>query len=130
MCSMAQHSWPRLLELVRASIPEIEDAGQADGEGTQRRIQGGGNQIARRHFRVGWQSVDFRFVNQQIERVESAEHLLVGAVEIRPVLASPVQLLDPCLRSLSKLSDGTKLDRLGRAGLRAGWLHATLQPVV
>src|SRR5580692_1385124 len=127
---MAQHSWPRLLELVRASIPEIEDAGQADGEGSHCRIQGGGNQVARRHFRVGWQSVDFRLVNQQIERVESAEHFLVGAVEIRPALAGPVQLLDPCLRPFSKLSYGSKLDRLRRAGLRAGGLHATLQPVV
>src|ERR1700676_406696 len=113
---MAHHSWPRLLELVRASIPEIEDAGQADGERSQRRIQGGGNQIARRHFRVGWQSVDFRFVNQQIERVESPEHLLVRAVEVRPALAGPVQLLDSCLRPLSKLSYGSKLDRLRRAG--------------
>src|SRR5580704_19154425 len=130
MCSMAQHSWPRLLDLVRASIPEIEDAGQAYGEGSQCRIQGGGNQIARRHFRVGWQSVDFRFVNQQIERVESPEDLLVGAVEIGPALAGPVQLLDSCLRSLPKLAYGSKLDRLGRASLRAGGLHATLQPVI
>src|SRR5580704_14728989 len=127
MCSMAHHSWPRLLELVRASIAEIEDAGQADGEGAQRRIQGGGNEIARRHFRVGWQSVDFRSVNQQIERVEPPEHFLVGAVEIRPALAGPVQLLDSCLRPLAKLADGSKLDRLGRTGLRAGGLHATLQ---
>src|SRR5260370_1876079 len=119
MCSMAHNSWSRLPALVRASIPEIEDAGQADGDRAQRRIHGGGNQIARRHLRVGWQSVDFGLVNQQIERVQSSEHFLVGAVEIRPALTGLVQLLDSCLRSLSKLTYGSKLNRLRRAGLRA-----------
>src|SRR5258708_39526280 len=115
---MALHSWPRLPVLAPAPIPETEDAGQANEDRAQRRIQRRGNQIARRHLRGGWQPVDFRFVDQQVERVESSEHILVGAVEIRPVLADPRQLLDPCLRSLSKLAYRAELNRLPRTCLR------------
>src|SRR5882762_8303052 len=130
MCSMALRSWPRLPVFLRASIAEIEDAGEGDDDRSQDRIHRRGNQVARRHLRIGRQSVDFRLVYQQIERVQPAEHLLVGAVEIRPVFPCPVQLLYPRLRSFSKLADGTKLNRLGRAGFRAGGLHPALQPVV
>src|SRR5258708_7186694 len=127
---MALHSWPWFSVRASAPIAETEDAGQADDDRAQRRIQRRGNQIARRHLRVGWQPVDFRFVDAKEERVDAREHLVVGAVEIRPVLAGPVQLLDPCLRSLSKLAYGAELNGLRRTGLRAGRLHATLQPVV
>src|SRR5882672_9049477 len=130
MCSMALRSWPRLPVLFRASIAEIEEAGEAEDDGPQYRRHRRGNQIASRHLRIGRQSVDFRSVHQQVERVQPAVHLLVGAVEIRPVLPRPVELLHPRSRSLSKLADGPKLDRLGRAGFRAGGLHPALQPVV
>src|SRR3989475_6219486 len=130
MCSMALRSWPCLPVLLRASIAETEDAGDPDDDRSQDRIYRRGNQVARRHLRIGRQSVDFRLVHQQIERVQPTEHLLVGAVEIRPVLPRPVQLLHARLRSLSKLADGPKLNRLGRAGFRAGGLHPALQPVV
>src|SRR3984893_15167816 len=130
MCSTALRSWPRLPVLLRAAIAEIEDAGEADDDRSQDRRDRRGNQIARRHLRIGRQSVDFRLVHQQVERVQPAEHLLVGAVEIRPALARPVQLLHPRFRSLSKLAYGAELDRLGRAGFRAGGLHPALQPVV
>src|SRR5258708_16600962 len=127
---MALRSWPWLPVLLRASIAEIEDAGEADDDRSQARIYRRGNQIARRPLRVGRQSVDFRSVHQQIEGVQPAEHLLVSAVEIRLALPRLVQLLHARLRSLSKLADGPKLNRLGRAGFRAGGLHPALQPVV
>src|SRR6266478_10201321 len=130
MCSMALLSWPRLPVLLRASIAEIEDAGEADDDRSQERRDRRGNEIARRHLRIGRQSVDFRSVHEQVERIQPAEHLLVGAVEVRLVLARPVQLLYPRFRSLAKLADGPELNRLGRAGFRAGGLHPALQPVV
>src|ERR1700694_2763914 len=130
MCSMGLRSWPRLSVLLRASTAEVEDAGQGDDDRSQHRIDRSGNEIARRHLRIGRQSVDFRSVDEQVERIQPAQHLVVGAVEIRLVLADLVQLLYPRLRSLSKLADGPKLNRLGRAGFRAGGLHPALQPVV
>src|SRR5882762_11072051 len=112
MCSMGLLSWPLLPVLLRASIAEVEDAGEADDDRSQDRIQRRGNQIARRQLRIGRQSVDLRRVHEQVERVQPAEHLLVGAVEIRPALPRLVQLLLPRSRSCSKVADGSELDRL------------------
>src|SRR5258708_15236331 len=131
MCSMALRSWPWLpVLLLRASIAEVEDAGEGDGDRSHHRPDRSGNEIARRHLRIGRQSVDFRSVDEQVERIQPAQHLLVGAVEIGLALPRLVQLLHARLRSLSKLADGPKLNRLGRAGFRAGGLHPALQPVV
>src|SRR6202522_221363 len=132
---MARQSWPRFPisgqgRPARASLPKVEDAAQPDHDGSQQRIQRAGHQIARRQLRVGWQSVDLRFVDQQIKRVESSQHLLVGPVKIGPVLAGLMQLLHSCLCFGVKFPDGSKLDRFRRAGFRAGWLQAALQPVV
>src|ERR1700675_4250541 len=132
---MARHSWLRFLRfgqggLARASFPKVEDAGQPDHDGSHKRIQRAGHQIARWHLRVGWQSIHLRFVDEKIKRVEPSQHLLVGPVKIRSVLAGLVQLLHSCLCFRVKLPDGSKLDRFRRAGFRAGWLHAALQPVV
>src|ERR1700737_1902668 len=130
MCSMALRSWPWPPVLLRASIAEVEDAGEGDNKPSPPPIYRSGKEIARGHLRIGRQSVDFRSVDEQVERIQPAQHLLVGAIEIRLVLARPVQLLYPRFRSLSKLADGPKLNRLGRAGFRAGGLHPALQPVV
>src|SRR5580658_2178176 len=132
---MARRSWTRFPiygqgGLARVSIPKVEDAGQPDHDGSQQRIQRAGHQIARRHLRVGRQSVHLRFVDEQIKRVESSQHLLVGPIEIRSILAGLVQLLHARLCFRVKLLDGSKLDRFRRAGFRAGGLHAALQPVV
>src|ERR1700738_1643390 len=130
MCSMAPRSSPRPSVLLPPSIAEVEDAGEGDDDRSQHRIDRSGKEIARGHLRIGRQSVDFRSVDEQVERIQPAQHLLVGAIEIRLVLARPVQLLYPRFRSLSKLADGPKLNRLGRAGFRAGGVPPPLQVVV
>src|ERR1700722_1447874 len=132
---MARHSWPRFprscqVRLAGASVPNVEDAGQPDQDGSQHRKQRTGRQIACRHLRIGRQSVPLRFVDKQIKRVETSQHLFVGPVKIRSVLTGLVQLLHTCLCFRVKLLDGSKLDRFRRAGFRAGWLHTALQPVV
>ena len=59
-----------------------------------------GCKIARRHFRIRRQTVDFRFVHQQVKRVESAKHFFIGAVKISSILAALVQLLHAFLCSV------------------------------
>src|ERR1700733_339475 len=132
---MARHSWlgfPISVQgrLARAPLPKVEDAAQSDHDSSQQRIQRAGHQIARRHLRIGWQSVHLRFVDEQIKRVEPSQHLLVGPVKIGSVLAGLMQLLHSRLGFGVKLPDGSKLDRFRRAGFGAGRLQAALQPVV
>src|ERR1700680_163094 len=127
---MARHSWLRFSSFAPASIPKVEDTGQPDHDGSQQSVHRAGHQVARRHLRVGWQSVHLRFVDEQIKRVESSQHLLVGPVKIRSVLAGLVQLLHSCLCFRVKLLDGSTLYRFRGAGFRAGRPHAALQPVV
>ena len=58
-----------------------------------------GCKIARGHFGIGRQAVDFRFVHQQVKRIQAAEHLFIRAVKIGSFLADLVQLLHALLRS-------------------------------
>src|SRR5690606_17835678 len=56
--------------------------------------------------------------------------LVAGAVEVGALDALLVELRDPALGELDELVVGAELDRVGRAGLRAGGLEAVLEAVV
>src|SRR5687767_1349196 len=129
---MARRSWPhpRVWLARGASVAEIEDPGQADQDRAQDRVHRSWNEITGRQLRIGRQPVHFRLVDEQIEGVEPAEHLLIGAVEIRPRLASLMQLLHALLRSFAQFADRSELDRIRRTRLGAGRLQPALQPVV
>src|SRR5256714_408070 len=87
--------------------------------------------MLRRDDGVGRQPVDLGIVEEEEERAESADAVVgITAVQLRAVPALRVQLLEPRVRALAQLVERAELDRLGRAGLRAGRLVATLQPVV
>src|SRR5690242_6392005 len=86
--------------------------------------------IARRHFRIGWQAVYFGFIDQQIERVQAAENLIVRAIQVGALFASLLQLLYPFLRSVAQIADFAELDRLGRASFRASRFHPDLETIV
>src|SRR3954467_4362013 len=88
------------------------------------------NQVAGRHLGIHRESIYFRLVDQQIERIESSQKLVVCAVEGGPRLSPLVQLLHSRLCLLLQLPDRSKSDGVGGTGLGAGWLHAGLQPVV
>src|SRR5207245_6352695 len=129
-CWRALRSWPRLVSVGGASIAEVEDPNHADQDGPEDREERTGTQIPRRQLRIGRQSIDFGLVHQQVERVESAEHLLVRAVEVGPLLSDLMELIDALLRSCAQLADRAELDRLGRACLGVGRLQAALTPGV
>src|SRR5574341_2213154 len=112
------------------AITEIDDSHQPDQAGPQQGKPRAGCEIARGHFRIRRQTVNFRFVHQQIERVEPAENLFIRTVKIRPLLAGLLQLLDALLCPVAQIADRSKLDRLGRAGLRASRLQPALEPIV
>src|SRR5204863_267295 len=80
-----------------------------------------------RHLGIGGQTVHLRFVDEQIERVQSAEDLLIGAIEVGLLLSGLMELSHTLLRTIPQLADGPELDGLGRAGLGARRLEASLQ---
>ena len=88
-------------------------------------------QVARRHDRVGRQSVDLGLVEEEEERAEAADAVLgVAAVELRAVPALGLELREPRVGALPQLLERPELDRLRRARLRARRLVAALEPVV
>src|SRR5205823_2427195 len=54
----------------------------------------------------------------------------IPAVQLRAVPALGLELREPCVGALPQLLERAELDRLRRAGLRAGRLVPALQPVV
>ena len=77
------------------------------------------------------QTVHFGLVDQQVERVESAQRTVaIGAVELAPRFTLRLQLTRLALRPLTQLIDGTELDRIGGARLRARRLEADAHAVV
>src|SRR5205814_8482661 len=77
------------------------------------------------------QAVHLGIVEQKEERAETAHAVIrVAPVELRAVPALALQLLEPCVGALGQLLGRAELDRVRRAGLRAGRLVAALEPVV
>src|SRR4051794_37843544 len=90
-----------------------------------------GAEVPSGHHRVGREAVDLGLVQEQEERSVPAHPVLrVTAVEAGDVHALVVELLEPGVRAQSELVQLPELDRLGGAGLGAGWRLALLQPVV
>src|SRR5689334_5923517 len=119
-------SWP----LLRAAIAETDHSNETHQNRAERREPCPSFQIARRHLGIGRQAVNFRLVDQQVKGIQTAEHLLVGAVKVGALFAHLMQLLDALLCAHFELLDRAELDRLRRARLRARGLHAGLQTVV
>ena len=121
-------SIPRLFgETVHAALAEGDRAEGDHAEGAadaERRCRGnrlGGELSLRR------QAVDLRLVDQEKERVQPAEDLVVRAVEVGVLRLSRVsrlgvELLHALVGDPVQLLDRAELDRLGRAGLGAGGL--------
>src|SRR5437879_6915151 len=87
--------------------------------------------MLRRDDGVGRQPVDLGIVEEQEERAEAADAVVgIPAVQLRPVPALGMQLLEPRVRALAQLVERAELDRRGRAGLRACGLVSALEPVV
>ena len=88
------------------------------------------------HRRVGvrGQAVALGRLGQQEERAEAAGELVfglvAGAVQVRALDPARMQLGHPARGDLHQLLVGAELDRVGRAGLRAGRLQSVLQAVI
>src|SRR6266540_3427688 len=76
------------------------------------------------------QPVNLGLVHQQVEGVQAAEDLLVGAVELSLGVALALKLRQPGVGALAQILDWAELDRLGRARLRAGRHQVMLEPIV
>src|SRR5205823_10726476 len=75
--------------------------------------------------------VDLGLVEEQEESAEAADAIVrIPAVQLRAVPALGLELREPCVGALPQLLERAELDRLRRAGLRAGRLVPALQPVV
>ncbi len=90
--------------------------------------------LLHRRVRVGGQPIALRRLGQQEERAETAGELVLGlvagAVQVCALDAALVQFGDPARGELDQLFMGPELDRVGRAGLRAGRLEPVLETVV
>src|SRR5205823_3019079 len=80
--------------------------------------------------RAGGQLVSLRLVHEQEESVQAAVNGVVTPIEIGRGVALAVEGGKTRIGGRLQLVEVTELNRLGRAGLGAGGLHAGLQPVV
>jgi hypothetical protein len=69
-------------------------------------------------------------INQEVEGVKSTQDVVIGAVEVGPLLPQLVELLHTALGALLQLSDRPELDGAGGTCLGACGLQAALQAVV
>src|SRR6185503_20292675 len=67
---------------------------------------------------------------QQEERVQPAQHRVVGAVEVGLTLARALELRDPRAGALPEIRDWSELDGGGGTRLRARRLQAAAEAVV
>jgi hypothetical protein len=74
--------------------------------------------------------VNLGLIDQQVEGVEPAQDVVIGAVAVGPLLPQLVELLEAALGALLQLSDRPELDGAGGTCLGACGLQATLQTVV
>src|SRR5262249_18711692 len=79
---------------------------------------------------IGGKTIYLRLVQQQVERIETAEHLLIRAIQLGLDLALSLELVHARLRLLAQLVELAEANRLSGAGLRAGRLHALLEAVI
>src|SRR5262249_33969738 len=103
---------------------------QSQHDGPQRGEYRAEGEVTAGELRLARQAVYLRFVSQQVEGIEPAQHGFIGAVEGGPPLAQFMQLLHAAFGALVQFPDGAELDGISRAGFGAGRLHAALQPVV
>ena len=96
--------------------------------------RGGDDVLLDRRVGLRRQPVALGRLGEQEERAEPAGQLVLGrvvrAVQVGACDPALVQRRDPPRRDLAQLVVGAELDRVGRAGLRAGRLQAVLEPVV
>src|SRR3954451_21998279 len=114
-------------------MPSEHGAGQrgaeADGGGAGPRVDA--RQVARGVDRVRRQPVDLGLVEEQEEGAEASDPVVVvGPVQPRLALPGRGQALKPGLGALAQLVESAELDRVRRAGLRAGRLLARAEAVV
>ena len=72
------------LRLGLRPLAEGEQEAEAGHDGGEHAPEGRPRHTAAGHLGIGRQAVNFRLIDQQIEGVQAAEHLLVGTVEVRP----------------------------------------------
>jgi hypothetical protein len=90
-----------------------------------------GRQVAGGGHRVGREAVHLGLVEQQEEGAGAADPVsLVAQVELGAVHPGPVQLAQALVGPGLQLVELPELDRLGRAGVRAGRFQVVPEPVV
>src|SRR5919106_833973 len=113
-----------------SAIPEADQAEEAQRERAEGGPHATGDEISGRQLGIRRQAVDLGAVDEQEEGIETAQHLLVGTVEIRARLAALVERAHTLGGQHLEIGDRSKVDRVGRARLRARGLEPVLQPVV
>src|SRR2546425_7201100 len=121
---------PSAALLVHAPFPQADERQHAQYSGARRREGGALGEVPRRQLRVPWQSVHLGLVDQQVERIETAERPVgVGAVELG-LDALRLELVDALVRPRPQLGDRPELNGVRRARFRARGLEPHLEPVV
>src|SRR6266852_3277799 len=116
--------------LIHPPLPEAHDAQERHQGGAHGRQRGAREEVPRRELGVARQTVHLGLVRNEIERVQAAEHRLVGAIQPGARLPQHVQLLHPPLSPLLELADRPELNGLSGTRLCAGGHHTRLEPVV